>query len=55
MLPLIVSGVFLAGLIVEKNFHKRSKPWNSREEEQHFHQDRARWTQDVWMLYKHLQ
>jgi hypothetical protein len=55
MLPLIVSGVFLVGLMVGKKLHKPSEPWNSREEEQYFYTDQKHWVQERWILYGHVQ
>jgi hypothetical protein len=52
MLPLIVIGVFWAGLALGKKFREPSDPWNSREEERHFHKDLEKWKHGGWMLYR---
>jgi hypothetical protein len=50
MLPLIVGGVFLVGLIVGKKSCEPSRPWSSREGEERFQRERERWRDEGWML-----
>ncbi len=52
MLPLFISGVFLAGLMFVDKLRKPSEPWNNREEHRKFQQKQEQWKNDGWMLYR---
>jgi hypothetical protein len=52
MIPMIISGVFVAGLVLVHKLCEPSEPWNNREEQQRFQNDRERWAHGGWMLYR---
>lgn len=52
MLPLLIGGIFLAGLMVADKLRKPSERWNNREECQKFQRNREQWINDGWMLYR---
>ena len=51
MLPMIISGIFLVGLLFADNLRESSEPWNNREEHRHFHESRKQWMHEGWMVY----
>lgn len=52
MIPLVVSGIFLAGLVVVGKINKPSEPWKSREEQRDFRKEQEKWIHEGWMLYR---
>ncbi len=52
MLPLIVSGVFVAVLMLIEKLCEPSERWKSREEQQNFRKEREKWIYDGWNLYR---
>jgi hypothetical protein len=52
MIPLLVSGIFVVGLMLVDTLRKPTEPWNSREEYQKFQQSLEQWRNGGWMLYR---
>ncbi len=53
MIPFIIGGIFLAGLMIARDkVHGSSERWKSYEEHQHFKKARDQWHHDGWMLYR---
>jgi len=52
MILLIMSGVFLTGLLVGEKLSKPSEPWNNREEHQKFQEKREQWAHGGWIRYR---
>ena len=52
MALMIVSGIFVAGLMLVDKLCEPSEPWRDREEHQHFHKDREQWMHEGWMVYR---
>jgi alpha-D-ribose 1-methylphosphonate 5-triphosphate diphosphatase PhnM len=47
MLPLVISGVFLAGLLALKNMAPFQRGWHDEREYQKFMRERERWSMET--------
>jgi hypothetical protein len=52
MIPLIVSGTFVVGLMLVNKLREPTEPWNTREEYQHFQNTREQCVHEGWMGYR---
>jgi hypothetical protein len=52
MIPLVVSGIFIAGLILVEKLCEPSETWKDRKEQQKFRKEREKWVDETvyWNL-----
>jgi len=52
MIPLLIGGICVMGLMLGEKLRKSSDPWHNRKEEQNFLREREKWVNDA--LCRHL-